>query len=115
MSCPSFVKAVENGVNPLFSVQLQDLRAKELDAALLVCTHYPILKSLIQKELGMSVALIDPSKEVCLEIQEYLKLADLLNTGISPLHQFYVTGRAENFMKIASQFLKRDVFPVQLD
>jgi glutamate racemase len=64
ISCPLFVPLVEEGYveHPLTEIIVQEylrpLKKKEVDSVLLACTHYPLLHSVIQKELGENVSRI---------------------------------------------------------
>lgn len=52
---------------------LAPLKQKQIDTLVLGCTHYPLLKDLIQYRMGKSrVRLIDSSIEVALTLQKYL-------------------------------------------
>src|SRR5207244_7186144 len=93
---------------------LADLRSK-VDTLVLGCTHYPILREVIQQTVGESVNLIDSGKATALEVKALLQekgLARLtLPTGALERHlcddldHFYVTDAAERFARVAERFL----------
>ena len=55
--------------------------AKQLDAVVLGCTHYPFAKHTISKILGENIPLFDGGEGTARETQRRLAQADLLNTG----------------------------------
>jgi glutamate racemase len=64
-ACPLFVPFVEEGwlkgrvVLDVARKYLEPLKKAKVDTVILGCTHYPLLKSIIQKILGSKVKLID--------------------------------------------------------
>ena len=56
---------------------LTPLKQKQIDTLVLGCTHYPLLKDLIQHRMGINrVRLIDSSVEVALTLKKYLNEND---------------------------------------
>jgi len=93
---------------------LKDLRAK-IDTLVLGCTHYPILRDVIQQAVGQDVALIDSGEATAAEVKALLKEKGLARltppTGAlerqlcDDLDHFYVTDAAERFARVAERFL----------
>ena len=93
---------------------LYSLKNQQLDALILSCTHYSLLKELVQFRIGRKVTLIDPSVEVAVHVKRYLDgMPDVLKSeNISQVKRHYlVTGLTETTENVASQILKR---PTQL-
>ena len=91
------------------------LKRGQIDALILGCTHYPLLKHLFIEELGRSVTLVDTSLETALYLKELLKENSLLNTGAtSPDYSFYVSDDPEKFSKLAQLFLGEKLEKVKL-
>ncbi len=44
-----------------------------IDTLILGCTHYPLLKKVIQEKAGKRIKLVDPSEEVALLVKSYLE------------------------------------------
>ena len=78
-ACPMFVHVVEEGLAASSEAELlarHYLAARpELDTLILGCTHYPLLRDVIQRAVGGEVALVD-SAEVTAE-----EVAGALDTG----------------------------------
>ena len=68
---------------------LKDLMEKDIDTLILGCTHYPLLKPLIERFMGPEVKVIDSAQAIALEIEPFVKREgssrlDLYFTDISP-------------------------------
>lgn len=75
-ACPLFVPLAEEGwhddpiTNLIAFRYLQELKAQDVDTVVLGCTHYPLLKTAIQKVFGNHVKLVDSGEAIALEIVE---------------------------------------------
>lgn len=79
---------------------------KQLDTLILGCTHYPLLRPLIQNMMGDGVTLIDSGAETVSEVSVLLDYFQLANPN--PLKKraiFYTTGSTALFDEIATQWL----------
>jgi glutamate racemase len=115
LACPLFVPLVEEGwvdhpvTREIASVYLDPLRQKGIDALILGCTHYPMLKTVISQVMGEDVQLIDSAETVALEISNLLTVLNLerKEKGNAPADEFFVTDSPEKFQKVAEIFLAR--------
>ncbi len=116
--CPLFVPLVENGfidrndmvVKLIVERYMKGLKDAGVDTVILGCTHYPILKDAIADFMGESVTLIDSGKETALYTKKVLEEKGLVNTDNSEKSaQFFVSDTPDNFEKIASLFLSKDM------
>jgi len=119
-ACPLFVPLAEEGwadndvARTIAETYLQDLRAN-IDTLVLGCTHYPILRDVIQETVGDGVQLIDSGEATAAEVKSLLREKDLARltppTGALERHlcddldHFYVTDAAERFSRVAERFL----------
>ena len=77
--CPLLVPLVEEGwlhkreTKMIIRRYLHPLRSKQVDTLVLGCTHYPLLKHLIQPRIGKRVSVIDSSAEVAAELRFFLE------------------------------------------
>jgi glutamate racemase len=77
-SCPLLVPLVEEGwleqreTKMIVKRYLRPLRDKQIDALILGCTHYPLLKGVIIPRIGRKVQIIDSSVEVALHLKTIL-------------------------------------------
>ncbi|MFN3329325.1 MAG: glutamate racemase [Acidobacteria bacterium] len=118
-ACPLFVPLAEEGwaeEEETFMIArkyLKEIVAFKPDALILGCTHYPILKNVIQKIVGESVKLIDSGEACAEEVKEILIRRNLTNPNsikkkrriCDDLDHFYVTDAAKRFAKVAERFL----------
>jgi glutamate racemase len=117
--CPLFVSlaeedyAAEPETASIAEKYLAEIKAFEPDALVLGCTHYPILKDVIQQCVGPDVKLIDSGEATADEVASLLTEKGLENrnamTGerqlCDDLDHFYVTDAADRFARVAERFL----------
>lgn len=119
VACPLFVPFVEEGwldgevVLSVAKTYLKPLRDAGVDTVILGCTHYPLLKPVIQEVLGRNVILIDSAKQVASEIKKILASEDMLNRGKGAKHKFYVSDNPEWFSSLAQRFLGKKITNVK--
>ena len=88
---------------------------KKIDTLILGCTHYPLLKNVIQKSIGSEVCLIDSGKETAKEVKRILEKKKLLNTGTlngKDSSTFYVSDFPHKFREISQRFLSKKLTKV---
>lgn len=80
---------------------LSEFDDKNIDALILGCTHYPLLRSTIKKIMGDRVNLINPAYETALSLRELLCATNQISPSEtvvdSKMHQFYVSDTPEKF------------------
>lgn len=117
--CPLFVALAEEGwtnepeTRSIAAKYLADMKIFAPDALVLGCTHYPILKDVIQQTIGENVKLIDSGEATAEEVAVLLAQNGLENpTAVSgkrrlcdDLDHFYVTDAADRFGRVAERFL----------
>ncbi|MDD5730826.1 MAG: glutamate racemase [Candidatus Omnitrophica bacterium] len=115
-ACPLFVPFVEEGwlsgkvVSEVVQAYLKPLKDAKVDTVILGCTHYPLLKPVIQKEMGSQVTLIDSAKQVAIEVKKILSSEGLLYNGRKKAtHKFFVSDNPEWFSGLAQRFLGRPI------
>lgn len=110
--CPLFVPLVENGFieDPVTTLvaekYLLPLKNQGIDTLILGCTHYPIIRSTIEKIMGNGVKIIDSGKETAKFAANELKKLNLLNiSNQKGKCSFFVSDSIEMFSKTAKIFL----------
>ena len=127
-ACPLFVALAEEGwaetdvARSVAEEYLRELREREVSALVLGCTHYPILRRVIQETLGARVRLIDSGEAAAEAVEDLIEREDLRRTATQELRDlreagarerflcddldhFYVTDAAERFAHVAERFL----------
>ena len=128
-ACPLFVPLAEENWTrepetlSIAQKYLGEIIKNEVDALVLGCTHYPILRDVIQHIVGENVTLIDSGEATAEEVKWLLADKNLTNEDY-PKHQtarrlcddldhFYVTDAADRFARVAERFL--GVKPAKLE
>jgi glutamate racemase len=96
---PLVVLAVEQYLRPFLQ--------RGLDVLVLGCTHYPLLKPLIERTVGISVRVIDSAERCAEDVARRLQTAGLLRGqggGTGSLRCF-VTDDPPRFERLATRFL----------
>jgi glutamate racemase len=115
VACPLFVPLIEERLFDHPATQLiadhylHALRDQHIDAALLACTHYPLIRPIIQQAIGPKVILIEPAAAVAQETLQHLSLSNTLRQNKQPHLRFYVTDDPEKFRLIARHFFGSEV------
>ncbi len=82
-----------------------------IDALLLACTHYPVIRSYIEKYYGGKVGVYDSTKVVAKAVREQLTRHNLLNSANSGTadiqHTFYVSEYTPSFEETANTFYSK--------
>jgi len=119
VACPKLVSIIENGLidleeaSKIVKVYFGPIKKKEIDVLLLACTHYPLLKEIIQKEVGKGIKVLDPSVNIAEEVFNFLRGKNLLSRGNLPLYEFITSGEMEKFKAVAERFLERKIEKVE--
>lgn len=69
----------------------------KLDALILACTHYPIVKEKIQRYFNHAIEIIDPSDIVAKSVKSRLEEEKLINNNGNSTKHFYVSDYTESF------------------
>ena len=94
---------------------LSKSKLSKIDALILGCTHYPLIKGEIQKFYGKSVEVIDSSEIVAQHVKEVLEKNVLLNDNKSKLFslnkksQFFVSDYTQSFEETSKIFFDEKV------
>lgn len=117
-ACSLFVPLAESGLierdNPITKLTaemyLKDLAGRDIDTAILGCTHYPLIAPIIGDVLGPGVTLVDSGAMTARHVKDTLTARNMLapadRTGS---YSFYVTDTIERFVDIAHIFLGHPV------
>lgn len=116
IACPLLVPLVEEGwlrkpeTVRIIKKYLQPLKARQIDALILGCTHYPLLKTIIQRKIGRRVHLIDSSISVATDLKRFLDNHVEIDQqlGQNGKLTLFVSDVTDQFQKIATMTLKTD-------
>lgn len=110
-ACPLFVPLVEEGfkehavTQEIIEYYLESLRATDIDAMILGCTHYPLLRSRIRAYMGEDIQIVNPAYETALDLKTLLEEREMSSDGreaSGSRYEFYVSDTAEKFRQFAN-------------
>ena len=111
-ACPLFVPLVEEGwfehpAGELIAREyLAPLTAAGVGALVLGCTHYPLLKPLLQRVMGPEVKLIDSGQETARVVASALRERGLEGPNGAPAtHRFVVSDDEARFRQVGVRFI----------
>lgn len=116
-ACPLLVPLVEEGwlnkpvTAMIVKKYLHPLKVRQIDTLILGCTHYPLLKNIIQNKIGKRVNIIDSSAGVAIKVSNFLKTNKDVekNLGKNGKFRLFVSDVTRQFEKAAKAVLKRNV------
>lgn len=88
---------------------LADPSLSSIQALILACTHYPLIKAEINAYYGGRMKILDSSETVALALKDYLISETLLNDSTPAGHHFLVSDYTESFEASARMFFKEAV------
>lgn len=117
IACPKFVPIVESNeiessVAKKIVYEALEPFVGKVDTLVLGCTHYPLLRPIIQNVMGPNVKLIDSGAECIRDISVLLNYFQINASGdvADREHCFYTTASPESFKIIADQWLGRSIY-----
>ena len=118
-ACPLLVPLVEEGwVDHPVTEEVARIYLKEAfsqgfesaDVLLLGCTHYPLLKPLLQRVVPIGVTLVDSADSTALAVKNALaQPATVQQTEYASQLKFFVTDSVEKFQRLGARFLGRKI------
>ncbi|WP_438991854.1 glutamate racemase [Lentibacter sp.] len=113
-ACGGVVDAIEDGdmilAEALVRSHVDALKRKmpAPQAAILGCTHYPLVEDVFQKALGADVKVFSQPELVAASLEDYLKRRPEMH-GAGETNMFLTTGDPKRVSDRATQFLRRQI------
>jgi glutamate racemase len=113
VACPRLVPLIE--ADETFGEELMEavreyaspLKDADVDTVILGCTHYPLIKPVLQRVLGRGVTLVFSAEETAREVAETLARKGIENDdGREGSYRFLTTGDTELFRDLGRRFLQ---------
>ncbi|WP_428897396.1 glutamate racemase [Parelusimicrobium proximum] len=111
-ACPLFVPVIEENYVGTKAAELiikdymKDIKKNGSDTVILGCTHYPIIKKYIQKEMGKNVTLIDSADSVARFTGAMLTGRNMRTSAKKPVYKMYSSDAPGMFKERAEKLLK---------
>ncbi|MFH1379566.1 MAG: glutamate racemase [bacterium] len=120
-ACPLFVPLVEEGwlnghiTEDIARTYLKTIRSSGCDTIILGCTHYPLLKKVINKVLGKNISIVDSAEETAGNVFNILHAKSMVNPQKNKgKRMFYVSDSPDKFCRIGQLFLKKKIEQISL-
>ena len=115
MATPLLVPMIEEGFifddisNAIIRTYLTNESLSGIEALILGCTHYPIIKNQISKIFNFNVDVVDSGRIVSMVVREALEKKNLLNDSGKVKDMFYISDYTPYFEKIARMFFDGEI------
>jgi glutamate racemase len=120
VACPRLVTLIEGddpfGEQTLAAVReyAEPLKRALVDTVILGCTHYPLIRPILQRVFGRDVALVFSAEETAREVAETLARKGIENDpGREGAYRFLTTGDPEQFRTMGARFLQLPIAEVE--
>ncbi|MGI8421492.1 MAG: glutamate racemase [Gaiellaceae bacterium] len=119
-ACPRLVELIE-GDDPFGAATVEavrayaaPLKAADVDTVILGCTHYPLIRPILQRVFGRETTLVFSAEETAREVAETLARKGIENAaGREGSYRFLTTGDPEAFRAMGLRFLQLPVDAVE--
>ena len=120
VACPRLVPLIESEA-PLAAETVDavreyaaPLKAAQVDTVILGCTHYPLIRPVVQRVFGRDVALVFSADETAREVAETLARKGIDNVrDREGSYRFLTTGDPAAFRALGERFLQLPLGPVE--
>jgi glutamate racemase len=115
MATPLLVPMIEEGFifddisNAIIRTYLSNVSLAGIQALILGCTHYPIIKNQISKIFNFDVEVVDSARIVAMILKDALEKNNLLNDSGKVRDQFFISDFTDYFEKIARMFFEGEI------
>jgi glutamate racemase len=115
LATPLFVPMIEEGFifddisNAIIRTYLSNESLAGIQALVLGCTHYPIIRNQISKFFNFNVEVIDSARIVSVTLRDTLEKNNLLNLSGVVKDQFFISDYTNYFEKIARMFFEEEI------
>jgi glutamate racemase len=113
VSCPDLAPIIQAGfpfdeqVVETVRAYCEPLREARVDTVILGCTHYPLIRPMIQRMLGRGVTIITPGSAIARRVECALSARDLDSPATGEgAYRFLCTGGTDDFRALGTRFLQ---------
>lgn len=118
--CPLFVPLAEEGwvdnevAELIAHTYLAEYREAGIDTLVLGCTHYPLLRAVIERALGTQVTLVDSAVETAKQVVAVLEERQIQSGAAEGEFVTYLSDIAPSFRHIGERFLGTAIPEIKL-
>jgi glutamate racemase len=120
IACPRLVPLIEGedafGEETAEAVReyAAPLKTAGVDTVILGCTHYPIIRPILQRVFGRDVTLVFSAEETAREVAQTLARKGIENDAVREgSYSFLTTGSTETFRETGARFLQLPIAEVE--
>jgi glutamate racemase len=115
VACPDLAPIIQGGfpfdqrVVDTVRAYCRPLRDAAVDTVILGCTHYPLVRPMLQRMLGPQVTLVTSGAALARQVEHALAARGLANPGDPERegdYRFLTTGDVESFRALGTRFLQ---------
>jgi glutamate racemase len=90
------------------------LKDADVDTVILGCTHYPLVRPVLQRALGRGVTIVTSGEAIASEVEERLREAGVAqDEGRRGRYRFLATGEPDEFRRLGIRFLQLPIAEVE--
>jgi glutamate racemase len=115
LATPLLVPMIEEGFifddisNAIIRSYLSNEALTDIQALILGCTHYPIIKNQISKIFNFNIEVVDSARIVSMVLRDVLEKNNLLNDSGIVKDKFFISDYTAYFEKIARMFFEGEL------
>ncbi len=113
IACPELAPMIQEGnefdqrIVDVVEAYCEPLRDAEVDTVILGCTHYPLVRPILQRALGRGVTIVSSGQAIADAVHEKLTAEKIENdTQRRGRYSFLSTGDPEAFRAVGTRFLQ---------
>jgi len=115
LATPLLAPMIEEGFfnnqisHEIIAQYLSDPALNNIEALILACTHYPLIKKEIDSFYQGKMTILDSSEIIAIALKKYLEKEGILNEQLTPQQHFLVSDYTESFEAAARMFFHEAV------
>jgi glutamate racemase len=117
--CPALVPLIERAapteeIDTAVRAYAGELKEAQVDTVILGCTHYPLIRPVLERVFGRATTLVFSAEETAREAAETLERKGVANDSAHEgSTRFLTTGAAEDFRALGERFLQLPIASVE--
>jgi glutamate racemase len=121
LATPLLVPMIEEGFfnnkisRSIIGSYLSSRKLAKIDAIILACTHFPLIRPEVEDYYKNKVNIIDTAGVVAEHVKQVLKSKNLLSPKKKPVHHFYVSDFTKSFEESTKFFFKSKIHLEKVD
>jgi len=118
--CPLLVPLVEEGMLDdsvtieILKRYINPLKEKGIDTLVLACTHYPLLKKIIEETIDSGIKVVNPAEILAGQVKKYIE-ENKIKMKKGSGHKFFFSDEPYNLEKISHLCFNKKITPIVKD